>query len=35
MSQEAEPFMYMQGALDEMGYYILEEKARGGGESHP
>lgn len=23
---EAEAFMYMQSALDEMGYYILEEK---------
>jgi len=23
---EAEAFMYMQTALDEMGYYILEEK---------
>ena len=26
LSKEAEAFMYMQGALDEMGYYILEEK---------
>ncbi len=25
-SPEAEAFMYMQTALDEMGYYILEEK---------
>jgi hypothetical protein len=28
MSEEAEAFMYAQVALDEMGYYILEEKAR-------
>jgi hypothetical protein len=26
LSAEAEAFMYMQTALDEMGYYILEEK---------
>lgn len=26
LSPEAEAFMYMQTALDEMGYYILEEK---------
>jgi hypothetical protein len=26
LSPEAEAFMYMQGALDEMGYHILEEK---------
>ena len=26
LSAEAEAFMYMQGALDEMGYYVLEEK---------
>jgi hypothetical protein len=29
MTDEAEAFMYAQMALDEMGYYILEEKARG------
>ncbi|HEY3011299.1 MAG TPA: hypothetical protein VGJ36_01035 [Gemmatimonadales bacterium] len=34
MTDEAEAFMYMQGALDEMGYYILEEKTRAGGP-HP
>ena len=28
MPDEAEAFMYMQEALDEMGYYILEEKRR-------
>lgn len=27
MSDEAEAFMYMRGALDEMGYYIAEEKS--------
>jgi hypothetical protein len=26
LSAEAEAFMYMQTALDEMGYYILEQK---------
>lgn len=26
LSPEAEAFMYMQTALDEMGYYILDEK---------
>lgn len=26
LSKEAEAFMYMQGALDEMGIFILEEK---------
>ena len=26
LSPEAEAFMYMQSALDEMGYHILEEK---------
>ena len=30
MSDEAAAFMYAQGALDEMGYFILEEKAKGG-----
>jgi hypothetical protein len=29
LTEEAEAFMYAQGALDEMGYYILEEKAQG------
>lgn len=29
LSDEAEAFMYMQGALDEMGFFILEEKRRG------
>jgi CDP-glycerol glycerophosphotransferase (TagB/SpsB family) len=29
LTEEAEAFMYAQGALDEMGYYILDEKARG------
>jgi hypothetical protein len=33
MTDEAEAFMYAQMALDEMGYYILEEKARGQGPS--
>jgi hypothetical protein len=33
MTDEAEAFMYTQMALDEMGYYILEEKARGQGLS--
>jgi hypothetical protein len=28
MTKEAEAFMYAQLALDEMGYYILEEKQR-------
>jgi hypothetical protein len=28
LSPEAEAFMYMQSALDEMGYHILEEKGR-------
>jgi hypothetical protein len=28
MTDEGEAFMYAQMALDEMGYYILEEKAR-------
>jgi hypothetical protein len=28
MTDEAEAFMYTQLALDEMGYYILEEKKR-------
>jgi hypothetical protein len=28
MTEEGEAFMYAQMALDEMGYYILEEKAR-------
>jgi hypothetical protein len=28
MTEEAAAFMYAQGALDEMGYYVLEEKAR-------
>lgn len=28
MAEEAEAFMYAQMALDEMGYYILEEKQR-------
>lgn len=28
MTEEAEAFMYAQMALDEMGYYILEEKER-------
>jgi hypothetical protein len=31
MTDEVEAFMYAQMALDEMGYYILEEKARGQG----
>jgi hypothetical protein len=31
MTDEVEAFMYAQMALDEMGYYILEEKARGEG----
>jgi hypothetical protein len=26
MPEEAVAFMYMQEALDEMGYYILDEK---------
>ncbi|HEX7338225.1 MAG TPA: hypothetical protein VF252_13540 [Gemmatimonadales bacterium] len=30
MSDEAAAFMYALGALDEMGYFILEEKAKGG-----
>ena len=30
MTHEAETFMYTQLALDEMGYYILEEKKRAG-----
>jgi hypothetical protein len=29
LSDEAAAFMYAQGALDEMGYFILEEKAKG------
>ena len=33
LSAEAEAFMYMQTALDEMGYYILEEKRAASPES--
>jgi hypothetical protein len=29
MTPEAEAFMYAQGALDEMGFFILDEKASG------
>jgi hypothetical protein len=29
MTPEAEAFMYAQGALDEMGVFILDEKASG------
>jgi hypothetical protein len=34
MSDEAEAFMYMQGALDEMGYFLAEEKS-GQPSPHP
>jgi hypothetical protein len=33
LTAEAEAFMYMQTALDEMGFYILEEKRAGSPES--
>jgi hypothetical protein len=33
LSPEAEAFMYMQSALDEMGYYITEEKRAASPES--
>jgi hypothetical protein len=33
LSHEAEAFMYMQSALDEMGYYITEEKRAASPES--
>jgi hypothetical protein len=35
LSEEAEAFMHTQMALDEMGYYILEEKARDRGSRGP
>lgn len=33
LTAEAEAFMYMRAALDEMGFYILEEKRVGSSES--
>lgn len=35
MSEEAKAFMYAQGALDEMGYFILEEKGKAATPSLP